>query len=236
MAWLSTKLSESEQAVAVAEQQRDAAFLYNYHNSAATVIQRFARTRSCRNATRVLLSQSSHRSTQDKNAIEALNVALTGSSDRLEVAVSEVQTLLSEALSREVHTAQLLNEERALNSALREEAAAKILETARQTRSKLLAEHAALQTQQDTQHYAASTIQRALRQRSALHDIRSVVRASQARLAREQAEVLRGKAVLEETRDELATANAMNESALEQLASEIQNGRERAAAAKIQVG
>eukprot|EP01043_Picozoa_sp_COSAG02_P041996 COSAG02_NODE_3531_length_6606_cov_67.718611_9_plen_834_part_01 len=235
MAWLSTRLSESEQAVAVAEQQRDAAFLYNHHNSAATVIQRFARTRSCRNATRVLLSQSLHRSTRDRNVIEALTVALTSSSDRLEVALSEVQTLLTEALSREEHTARLLNEERVLTSALREEAADKILETAAQTRSKLLAEHTARQTQQDRQHYAAATIQRTLRQRSALHDIRSVVRASQARLAQEQAEVLRGKAVLEETRDELATANAMNESALEQLALEIQNGRERAAAAKIQV-
>lgn len=234
MAWLSTKLAESEQAVAAAENQRDTAFLYNQHNSAATMIQRFARTRKHRIIIRALLSQSSQRSTQDRNAIEALNVALMSSSDRLEVAVRQVQTLLTEALSREAQTARLLNEERSLNAALQQEAAATIQETISQISSKLLAEHTALRAQQDNQHYAAATIQRALHQRSAQHAIRALVRASHARLAQEQAENLLGKAIIEETQDKLATANATNESALEQLAVEIHNGRERAAATKIQ--
>ena len=235
MAWLSTKLAESEQALAAAGYQRDAAFLYNQHNSAAARIQRFARKRTHRNIIRTLLSQSSRRSTQDRNAMEALNVALANSSDRLEVAVRQVQTLLTEAASREAQTTRMLHEERSLNAALRQEAAVTIQETVSQTSSKLLAEHAALQEQQDNQHYAAATIQRALRQRSAQHDMRAVVRACHARLAKEQAEVLNGRAILEETQNELATANAMNESALEQLAVEIHNGRERAAATKIQV-
>ena len=238
LAWLSSKLADAEAAVVTAEQQRDAAFLYNQHSSAATMIQGFARRRQQKTATRTLLQQSSQRSTEVDTTTAALNEAVMSSSDRLEGAVRKTQKLLADALAREEQTAQLLAKERAQNAALQEQAAVETAEMAAahtETRSELLAAHTAKKAELDTHHHAAATIQRGLRQRTAQQDLRAVVRVSQARLAQRQAEVLQGKAVLEETQDELAELNAMNESALDQLASEIQSGRNHAAAAKIQV-
>jgi hypothetical protein len=233
-ALLSARFAEAEAEVTAAEKQRDAAFVFNQHSSAASLIQGFHKTRQQKMSTRALLSQSSQRSVQVDAEHAALNDAVASSSERLEGAVRQTQVLLADALAREKQTVKLLEEERRHRAALQQEST--------ETQSELLAEHAAAQTNLGGEHTAAATIQRGFRQKSAQQDLRAVVKASQERLKQKQDQIGEKEAALEEVKDELHHVSAMGESALEQLtssemqlASEIRNGRERAAAAKIQV-
>ena len=233
-ALLSARLAEAEEEAAAAERQLDAAFVFNQHSSAASLIQGFAKRRQQKIATRALLSQSSQRSGQVDAEHAALNDAVASSSERLEGAVRQTQALLSDALAREAQTAKLLEEERRQRAALQQETAEK--------QSELLAAHTAAQTNLGGEHTAAATIQRGFRQKNAQQDLHAVVKTSQARLKQKQDQIGEKEAALEEVRDELHHVSAMGESALEQLTSsemqlalEIRNGRDRAAATKIQV-